>query len=271
MKKSKISKSEKAALIPVRGLTVNVRGLVLVYKKANETMVKMRLPKTEDHIPLIKITSTTQMGGNITSKKTLFSIPIGGSIEISHTGAIAAADPVLDGVLKMNEFHPNARFKPAAQLNAVSGFVSITNAAFTANMNDKANFERWKVNDLLHGKPRGKREFAEDKPNILSSIMGIVSFDPSQSMSTNIQISGIAQAPIITLGYTNTTHIIEISNLCEAAILPSCETKSDFLEYYSMLNPGSIGNNENDFILSDTKGSRAPCNVTYFENGFDPE
>ena len=44
MEETQNSKVTEAALIPE--LTINVKGLALVYKKNNEVMVKMRIPRS---------------------------------------------------------------------------------------------------------------------------------------------------------------------------------------------------------------------------------
>ena len=78
----------------------------------------------------------------------VFSIPIGGSIEITHTGALPSADPVLNGVIKMNGLHPGVKFKPVAELTDISALITVTNAKFTFDDERKLDFERWQVNDL---------------------------------------------------------------------------------------------------------------------------
>lgn len=280
MEETQNTEAAETNLIPE--LTINVKGLALVYKKTGEAMVKMRIPEVDDHDPIIRITTDTQIGTKITSKTRVFSIPIGGSIEITHTGALEAADPLLDGVIKMNELHPAVKFKPLADLKDISALITITHAKFTADQDNEEDFERWQVNDLLpsatlpQGKPRGKREFIKDDLKIFPTIIGEVSFDQSSQKGTQIRIMGIGKNTFdIVLEYSNDssikiTHIIDIINLCESGN-DSCETKSDFLEYYEILDRTTTGNKEFDFVVPDLKGARAPCNVSYFENGYNPE
>ena len=167
MEETQNSKVTEAALIPE--LTINVKGLALVYKKNNEVMVKMRIPEVDDHDPIISITTDTQIGTEITSRTRVFSIPIGGSIEITHTGALPSADPVLNGVIKVNGLHPGVKFKPVAELTDISALITVTNAKFT--FDDEKN---WISRDgrlmIYHPVQLFRRENPEVNGNLLWTI-----------------------------------------------------------------------------------------------------